>query len=56
MSAVAAAPHRPGRFAWFGRMSLSEKAGVVALALITLVKDRVKDKFDVKLETEVVIW
>lgn len=37
MSAVAAAPHRPGRFAWFGRMSLSEKAGVVALALITLV-------------------
>jgi UDP-N-acetylmuramate dehydrogenase len=26
------------------------------LSLINLVKDRVKDKFDVKLETEVVIW
>jgi UDP-N-acetylmuramate dehydrogenase len=26
------------------------------LSLIDLVKDRVKDKFDVKLETEVVIW
>ena len=26
------------------------------LSLINLVKDRVKDKFDVKLETEVVCW
>jgi UDP-N-acetylmuramate dehydrogenase len=38
---------------------ITAKKGATAaevLALITLVKDRVKDKFDVKLETEVVIW